>query len=226
MNLNTCKIISALRNSEGKYIDDHNGKETTSNVFVVYVNGNGDEHLCWAGDTEYFCLNPMVLAADGTVHLSRNSVGSVVKVEKHGGLEAAVQFHNDDQMDVKWNKQKPKITKIFRLSDDIMVGELMCMSTETARIEDLQTLLTEIVDILDLPSMEEVYGMTMPAYEKASKECAVAAGIDLDDMNVELSKVDTGEPVFPTHQVAAYIVQSATATDAIKERARKYLKAA
>lgn len=101
---NLSKVINALGMHDGKYIDDHVGGEgAMKTAYAVAVHGN--EAVLLHNSEPYFCINRMYVDADGIAHLSRSSVGGLLEVKQHGGLENAIAVYNDPSSWVEGWKQ-------------------------------------------------------------------------------------------------------------------------
>lgn len=91
---NAVQVMAALVESGGRYIDDHNGHETTVKHAAIFQRPDQEDVIVPLLSGTYFCLNGMHIAPDGKVHLSRWSIGGVID-GRTMTLQESVDHFND-----------------------------------------------------------------------------------------------------------------------------------
>lgn len=81
---NVGKIIAALK-ADPRFIDNHNGKvveigsaDSWCDGVLLLTRENGYCAVCPSAISNYYCVNPLIIGADGRAHLSTTSVGGRV----------------------------------------------------------------------------------------------------------------------------------------------------
>ena len=81
---NVGKILASLK-ADPRFIDNHNGKVVEIGAADSWCDGvllltreNGYCAVCPSAISNYYCVNPLIIGADGRVHLSTTSVGGRV----------------------------------------------------------------------------------------------------------------------------------------------------
>lgn len=98
-------IMLSLANNGNVIVDDHgNGNETRTLTHVGMYKGKCVPLL----DGKNFCINPLTLDSDGTVHLSTWSIGGVVLARDEEMLDA-VKVHNSQK---DWMNQENLVDQI------------------------------------------------------------------------------------------------------------------
>lgn len=121
---NAVKVMAALVESGGRYIDDHNGQETSVKYAAIFQRPDQEDIIVPLLTGTYFCLNGMHIAEDGKVHLSRWSVGGVID-GRTMTLQESIDHFNDiyrpyKLVDVTEFESKPKapVKPAFEMPQD------------------------------------------------------------------------------------------------------------
>ena len=90
-------LVQALIRNKGCFTDDHTEKKDSVKAFATFISANKTEHVVAIYDQPRYAINPFRLDDDGTVHLTRWSVGSYVDCALGDVKIAMVEYNKTDK---------------------------------------------------------------------------------------------------------------------------------